>query len=131
MNVKALPDVPDWLVPGAEVVLYSTGGAGVPRDVRRDTIAKVTKHSFTVTGEHEPRFRIDRCSADQGGTWGWTRHVVPAGSDVARAELAGARHRRLIAKADMAYDAWRHSRDKRSLAALISVLQAIDERSGL
>lgn len=38
-----MTDKPEWVVPGAPVVLYSKGGAGTPRDVKRTRIAKVNQ----------------------------------------------------------------------------------------
>lgn len=125
--MTTIPDVPDWIKPGTKVVLYSTGGASTPRNVRHSTIKRVTKTTFTVDNDREPRFRIDRCWVSQGGAWGSTRKVVPLDSETARVEIAGARRRNKVARADVAYNEWRKTRSAESRRALIESLQAIED----
>lgn len=108
---------PDWLVPGAEVVLYSTGSDRL--HIRRDRVKKVAGQSFTVEGEHEPRFRISRMEASCGSDWSsYWRRVVPLDSDKARELLAMARRQRLISNVDSAYEDWRRDRGDEKLAML-------------
>lgn len=118
---------PEWLVPGAKVVLYSTGGASTPRNVVITTITKVATKSFTVENSTEPRFRIDTLSCRQGGTWGWTRHVVPADSDEGRAEIAAEQRRRKVLKAEWLCEAWIRLPDEEGRLAAIAALQALGE----
>lgn len=119
-------NVPDWLVPGTPVVLYTIGGVG-GRSVKRSTIAKVGKKTFTVADADEPRFRIATRDVHGGGTWGWTRTVVPLNSDTGRKELAGARRRNQISRATTAVSEWRREPTRKNRLAAIERLQAIDD----
>lgn len=112
----------DWITPGAEVVTYSTGSN---RDVRRQAIEKVAKRSFTVTDGS--RFPIDSLQRHEGGTWGRSVHVVPADSETALEELAGAVRRRLMDDASRAVDEWVRNRTRENRLAAIVALQAIDD----
>lgn len=116
---------PDWISPGTPVVLYNTGGASRNRNVVETTIKKVAGKSFTVDAE-DTRFPIDRLHVSQGGTWGWTREVVPADSVTARHVLA--EHRHLLAKnrARRAVDDWSRSPSRETRLAAITALQALD-----
>ncbi|MGH7743281.1 MAG: hypothetical protein ACREQ5_00465 [Candidatus Dormibacteria bacterium] len=119
-------DHPDWVKPGAEVVLYTSGNPGAPRNVVKTTIAKVTATTFTVAAEDEPRFRFQSrrftgpgLDVKQGGTWGWRRIVVPLDSEAARHEMARATrvHRESEARTAVAAWQWNRTRDNR-LAAI-------------
>jgi len=127
MNTSSIT-APPWLTEGAEVICYSTGGAGTPASVVRTTIRKVAGKSFTVEAEREPRFPLDRLTARCGTGWSaYTRHVVPLDSDEARGQLAAMALRMAISVADAAYDAWRRSRSPEHLAALIGALREVEQ----
>lgn len=131
MTTSVSNDLPGWIVPGAEVVLYNVGGAGTSPNVRRTRIARVATASFTVEADREPRFPIDKPRARQGGTWGWTRHVVPLDSPEARRQLGGERLRQATAAADTAYNHWLHRRSPETCAALVSALQLVQAAAEL
>lgn len=122
-----MADTPEWLVPGAAVLAYSTGGQSQRTNSAKTTVKKVAAKSFTVEREKEPRFDLGTQSAREGGTWGWTRRVVPADSDTAREVLAAERGRRLVYAADAAFDAWQRDRSPANRAAAIAALQAVED----
>lgn len=121
------PTAPEWLVPGAPVVLYSEGGTSSSRGVQTSRVVKVAKQSFTVESEPHRRFRIDTCSSRGPGTWDATRYVVPLDSDRARTELEGARRRLLASKARNAVDEWLSKRTRTTRLAAIAALQAVED----
>lgn len=119
---------PEWLVPGAEVVLYSTGGAGTPLHVKQSAVFKVAGQSFTVMDAREPRFQIQGMAARCGSGWSaYTRHVVSLDSDEADEKLAAAREQRLIFNVDSAYETWRRERSDEHLAALRDAVSKLDD----
>lgn len=124
-----MEDVSDWIKPGAAVVLYNTGGAGTSRNVTTSAIAKVAAKSFTVESE-ATRFPIDRLAVSQGGSWGWTRHVVPADSDKALEVLAEDARQRAEARARTAVDQWLRQRTPETRRAAIVALQALEQHEG-
>lgn len=119
---------PDWVTPGASVVLYNTGGRSSPRNVVETTVKRVAEQSFTVDdGRAELRFRFATLSVRQGGDWGHTRNVVPAGSAKAREVLAEAHAQRVEHAAWAAADDWVRDRsDHAKLRRAITALQALD-----
>lgn len=119
---------PDWLVPGAEVVVYSFGGVTTSSNVKTTTIAKVNKTTFRVADPGEPAFRLSTCSVRQGGSWSsWIRQVVPADSETARAELAAERRRTQLMDARHAVDAWSQQLNRETRLAAIAALQAVED----
>lgn len=75
----------DWIKPGVEVIVYSTGRYPHPR---KTTVLRVAAKSFTLDGVAE-RIRFeDFKSKPVGSSWdSWRYAVVHPGSDKAR-ELA-------------------------------------------
>ena len=118
---------PDWLIPGAEVVLYSVGNINQSPHVVKTRVKKVATQSFTVEREQEPRFRIKTMSAECGYSWSsYTRKVLRSNSTEGQAKLREARGRRLESTADMAYAAWQNSRSAEHLSALIGALRDVE-----
>src|SRR4029077_19361772 len=77
---------PDWIHPGADVVVHTTAdGLQEYGGVRRDTVATVAGASFTLTADPDMRFRFDTLQSKGCSSF---RHpyrfvVEPAGSDLA------------------------------------------------
>lgn len=117
----------DWITPGAEVILYSIGGASQRLNVARTRIKRVATKSFTVEREHEPRFSLDRQEAREGGTWGWTRHCVPADSDKAREVIAAHNRAALLSEAKAAVDEWQKRPTRDNRLAAIAALQKVKD----
>lgn len=119
---------PEWLVPGAEVVVF-TAGSPIPRNAKRTTIHRVAAQSFTVDGS-DVRFKLTTQEYHQrSGAWGfgWTRRVVPANSIEGRRELAVESEYRLECAARDACETWTRERTRENRLAAIAALQAIDE----
>lgn len=117
----------DWITPGTKVVAYTEGSISRDESPTVTTIAKVAKKSFTVAEGREPRFSIDRQeSARQGGSWGWTRKVIPFDSDEARRMLKREHDRRRIYEARVAVEKWERKRSRENRLAAIEALQAIE-----
>lgn len=126
-------DHPDWVKPGAEVVLYTSGNPGAPRNVVKTTIAKVTPTTFTVAAQDEPRFRFQSrrftgpgFDVRQGGTWGWRRIVVPLDSEAARNEMARATRVHRESEARTAVEVWQRNRTRDNRLAAIKALGALE-----
>ena len=118
---------PDWLIPGAEVVLYSVSNFIQSPYVVRTRIKRVAAQSFTVERDQEPRFRIKTMSAECGSSWsGYTRKVLRSNSTEGQAKLREARGRRLESTADIAYAAWQKSRSADHLSVLIGTLRDVE-----
>lgn len=94
MSTVDVPVIPDWIYPGAEVVVYETG-----RDRNTDpvfhtaTVGKISKLSFVVTFERgngttaEERIQFKNLESKRyGGSWTWWtyRVVQPTDEIVAR-----------------------------------------------
>lgn len=126
MSKQQTPTTPEWLTPGAEVVVYNDGPSPA---VRVTTVLKVAKLTFTVKGE-DTRFRVSRQDARQGGTWGWIRRCVPVGSDKAAQILDQHRRNKLMTRARAACDDWLRLLDPENLDAAIAALQALKDDEG-
>lgn len=127
MTTGEAPARPEWLAPGAEVVLWTVGRSG-PEQVRVDVVHRVAAKSFQVCHPSEPRINIATLTGViSEGAWSRSRHVAPAGSDKAREVLRADRVRELTSAADRAYDAWRRSRTTEARRVLIEALQAIED----
>ncbi len=124
MTARETPTPPEWLVPGADVLCFSSVRNHHPVIT---TVAKVATQSFTVTAEGEPRFRINRCQARTGSDWNasW-RRVIPLDSDHARAILASHEGKSRENRARAAVDDWVRKRNRDTRLAAIAALQAID-----
>lgn len=122
---------PDWIRPGAPVVLYTSGSrSGHPHAVRT-TVKRVAAQSFVVDdGDHEQRFRFDRMSVRmsvrQDPPWDWTRHAAHPGSAEAVRALAEEAAYRAESTAISAVDEWRRDRTRENRRAAISALEALD-----
>lgn len=122
---------PTWLVPGAAVVLYTSGNAVGGRQVKTTTIKEVNEKSFTVEDPHEPRFSVAGQRVEYDSKWSLTRYVVPADSDTARKELADARTRLQISRARSAVDEWQKYPTRANRLAAIDLLQAVENEEEL
>lgn len=124
------PDDRSWIVPGAEVVVYSTGSNPGPR---RSTVLKVASQSFTVAGTHEPlRIQLDTLASKRmGGTWErWYYMVAHPDSEKARELAERERIRRLRSAAHSAAEEWRAgggSKDPAKVDAVIAAFTAYRE----
>lgn len=99
---------PEWLKPGAQVVLW-TNGVNPAGSVTVTRVAKVAPKSFTVEAEGEPRFPIEtmRKRIEVGGYPGTAmRHVMSTADPVGRYWLAVLRQSRASHTANAALTAW-------------------------
>lgn len=119
-------DKPDWIATGTKVLCYTRGRA--IGTLKITEIGKVAKQSFILADEREGRFRITRePSRHEGGTWGWTRCVIPLDSDTARRllrekNLSGQRQ-----QARNACDKYARNQTKENRLTAIAALQAVEE----
>jgi hypothetical protein len=117
----------DWIKPGEKVVTYTYGGVSRSENPSVTLIAKVAAKSFTLEND-SLRYSIDRQeSPRQGGTWGWTRKVVPFDSDKAREVLEREKHERRMSRARATVDAWERMRTRENRLAAIAALQAVEQ----
>lgn len=117
----------DWIVAGAEVLVYSVGGRSGKTSPRRTRIKKVATKSFSVEADSEPRFNLAHQEAREGGEWGWTRRVVPIDSASAREVLAQEHSSRVLNRARNAVDMWRSSVNRTNRLAAIAALQEVED----
>lgn len=103
MTARLVPARPDWLVPGAPVVVYNTD----PRNpfAEETTVARIADHTFTVASS-----------------------VVSA--ETAREALSGARRRELVDRARIACAARRRDQSTENRLALIAALQVVEDEPG-
>jgi hypothetical protein len=115
---------PEWLIPGADVVVYRIGGEpGIGAYARRDTVKTVGKAWFTLTGEHDrTRYSIVSQEANSGLT---ILRVVPLGSS--EAHVAALRYKidRCQRRGELAVYAWQQNRNADTLQAAIDALTTI------
>src|ERR1700755_2658625 len=111
MTANPAPVAPDWIIPGAEVLVVR---GYRDESVIRTRVAKVRKRYFTV--DHRAfadlRFSLDRQGRSRGGVWSSTTRVIPLDSDEARGLLETGRRRQLANRAREACDRWVHSRKR-------------------
>lgn len=132
MNTTDLPAKPDWLTPGAKVIVHRTS-TGTSR-IKVTTIAKIATKSFTVA-DSPARYRLSTLDRHETGTWGAWERIIPLDSDEGRELLDRERRRRLVVQARNACDRWMVARAKGSnrelRLAAIAALQAVEDEEPL
>ncbi len=117
---------PDWIAEGTEVLTFNTGNS-LLTSLRKSVITKVTKTQFAIHGD-EKRFKIaNEPGRHDGGTWGWTKRVIPLSSDEAHGYLEQRRAQHFRNKAQAACDAYSVRQSKENRLAAITALQAVTE----
>jgi hypothetical protein len=128
MTTTPAPERPDWIVPGADVLVVK---GFREQTIARTKIAKVYKRYFTVELNWcaTDRFDLERQEHRSPGMWTSDVHVYPIDSDKARELIDQARRRRLVSKAREACDRWsRATAGVRELRlAAIAALQAVED----
>ena len=116
---------PEWVKPGAQVVLFTEHSRNGNEYPARATIKSVGKVWFTVDSNREPRFKIaTQRAASSRDVWTQAqRRAVPLDSGEARAVLVRARDRRLAHAAETAALEW--AGDKSNTEALHSAISAL------
>lgn len=116
--MKPRPQVPEWLVPGAEVVTWYP-------HARRSNSPKLTKvksvagFSFAVEAEHEPRYKIETMDAYVGEDWSRTiKHVAHAESVEGVYWIAVRDVEDYLSRADSATVKWQKERTLHAAADL-------------
>ena len=118
---------PNWLKPGAEVIVWSDYHDRKYENVKHLHVLRVAGKSFTVDDEFEPRFPIDSFKVYTGTTWNsYYRRVMPADSDQAREIEWTVEQRRRMSAAREAVEKWEHSRTQENRLAAVAALQAIE-----
>lgn len=131
MGARPAPERPAWLVPGAEVVVKTTGGYGMRTEVTRTTIKNVSTQFFTLNDRDGMvnRFRVGTQDHHETGSGAWWSKVLPLDSSEARKWLDADRRAKLIAAAMEACEVCARGgitvRDYR--IAAIKALQAIED----
>ena len=116
---------PDWLKPGAEVVIWTDDYGRRVLNVTHAKVAKVAQKSFTVEGTSD-RFDVQRMTAKGGGAWDRARHVAPVDSEKAKAVLEESRQQQLTYRASAAVDQWNKKRTRENRLAAVTALQAVE-----
>ncbi len=74
---------PDWIAVGSQVLCFNTG-TNTLNTLTVASIEKVTATTFTVS-DGQGRFKIaENPQRSEGGSWGWSRRVIPVASDQAQ-----------------------------------------------
>lgn len=116
---------PDWLKPGAEVLIWSDDYGRDVRGVTTTTVTKVWAKTFLVD-DHADKFEIEGLKSRPKGTWARPTLCAPVDSDRARTVLEKLRHQNLMWDARMAVEAWGKQRTRENRLAAIAALQAIE-----
>lgn len=116
---------PDWLKPGAEVVIWTDDYGLRVIGVTRTKVATVAQKSFTVEGTSD-RFDVRTMKSKTSGAWDRVRFLSPVGSEKAKAVLEEARHRKLTSRARTAVETWNTRRTRENRLAAIAALQAVE-----
>lgn len=116
---------PNWLKPGAEVVIWSDDYGRVVRGVTTTTVTKVWPKTFAVE-DHADKFEITGMRSKPKGTWARPTFCAPVDSDEARAVMAKLRHQNLMWDARRTVDAWNKQRTRENRLAAIAALQAVE-----
>lgn len=124
MAETATPARPEWLEVGAQVICWTTGGAGVDPGYRLGTVTRINVKSFRVETDSrgdEPLFPIEddgagRHSKRGPGAWSTTRHAAHRLSRVGCLTERKMRTAGHVERASTAVREWQ--RDKRNLTVL-------------
>ena len=135
------PARPEWLEVGAQVICWTTGGAGTAPGYRLGTVKKINRTTFRVkTDRHEePLFPIaddgvGRHSKRGPGAWASTRHAAHRASRIGCLVERKMREQASINRASLAVADWmKDKRDRTALDKTITELQRLRGRldSGL
>lgn len=128
MTSRPAPQRPEWLVPGAEVVVRTSSSYGGRTDVRETTIKTVATHSFTINGSTD-RYRVATQDHHGSGNYGSFSQVFPLDSSEARRWLATDRRAKLLAAARDACSLCARGgvTERKHRQAAIAALQAIED----
>jgi hypothetical protein len=124
MTTKPAPTAPDWLVPGAKVLIQTFGNH--TEHIKISSVNKIAAQSFTVDG-FPHRFKIATQIYNAPGTWGGHSRVIPVDSDEARKLIGIARKSRLDRIARNACDNWIRLRTHEARVAAITALLAVED----
>lgn len=131
MGTRPAPERPAWLVPGAPVVVKTTGGYGMRTDVTQTTIKNVSTQFFTVNDSDGMvnRFRVGTQDRHEQGHGGRYSRVFPLDSGEARKWLDADRRAKLITVArEACYRCVNEGINRREWRlAAIKALQAIED----
>ena len=137
MAETTAPTRPAWLEVGAQVICWTTGGAGVSPGYRLGTVVKINVKSFRVDVEErgeEPLFPIEddgagRHSKRGPGAWSTTRHAAHRASRVGCLVERKMRTQASVNRAASAVQDWqRDKHDRTALDAAIRELQLLRAR---
>lgn len=122
------PAVPDWIYPGAPVVVYIDNHRRDDPEPRDTVVDRVAKLSFTVKALPRERFKLADQHSKQGSGWSnWSYVAVPPDSEKAAAVKAAHDRIRRDYRAWSAVDAWRRDRNRHNRLAAIAALQAVED----
>lgn len=114
-----------WIKPGAEVVVYATGGNPNPK---RTTVDRVAAQSFTLVGITE-RIKLETLQSKRiGGDWHrWNYVVVRPDSPKAKELFRQRRIENLGTNAWSAVDAWNKGGSREDLAKIDAAIEALQK----
>lgn len=122
------PAVPDWIYPGAPVVVYVDSLRRDSPEPQDTTVEKVAKLSFTIKSHPSDRFKIADQRSRQGDGWHvWWFVVVPADSEEAAEVKATDERFRRVYKAHVAVEDWQRDRTRGNRLAAIAALQEVED----
>lgn len=113
--MNSRPQVPDWLVPGAEVVTWYPF-ARASHSVNLSKVKKVADFSFSLEDGREPRYKINTLDArvdDARVDGGWSttdKHVAHADSAEGVYWIAVRDEENYLSRADSAVVTWQRER---------------------
>lgn len=116
--MKPRPQVPEWLVPGAEVVTwYPFARKG--HSVKLTKVKKVAVFTFLVEDDREPRYQIATLDAMVGTDWSRTKKCVAHADSVEGVYWIAVRDvEDYLSRADSATVTWQRERTRHAAADL-------------
>jgi len=117
--------LPDWLKPGAEVMIWTNNPTRGAMIVISSRVLKVWKKTFSVE-HHTDKFEIRTMRSRTGSAWDPGYCCAPADSDQAREILEKARQERLTRTARTAVARWDAMPTRKNRLAAIAALRAVE-----
>jgi hypothetical protein len=110
---------PEWLVVGAEVLVYTDGSHGTPMHPSRGVVTRIHPKSFRIDCEDELYDLDNQQRRDTASSWRVsTRRAVPRDSAEARKALWRNTRENLISQVDAAHREWGRTRAAEELGEL-------------
>lgn len=133
MSPRVTPKCPDWLVEGAEIIVFSaTFDLSRIGRLTCTTVKKVSTQTFSVDIANSPRFRIEERPEHKVHEYDLTpQFVLPLDSPEAVVIIERRQQIRLRKAAKMICELYQDEPTRENRLAAIKALQAISDEEGV